>query len=436
MHAVRFAALVAVAAPLVAAAPRLAHAAECTPPRAMIILDKSSSMTGTIGAQTKWSIAKTALDHVATTFQSQIDLGLMVFPNPDACAPGEVDVDCAPNMRDAIVGTLGAAPPPSGNYTPMSQTLDAAGAVPSLNDASRARYVVLITDGWQWCYPYDASTRFDPVDSVAALQARGITTFVVGFGDSVDALTLNQMAVAAGTALPGCDPAGNTPGAPNPCYYQADNPSELDAALMQIGVQVTAEVCDGQDNDCDGQVDEGLTQACSSACGSGTETCENGAWVGCDAPAPSAEICDGMDNDCDGTVDPGCSCVAGQTRSCGEAQGGCVAGTQTCGTDGTWGDCAGAVGPSSEMCNGVDDDCDGQVDEVDGDTGMLCPAGQTCQGGQCVSTGDPGTPPANEDGGGDASGCGCRAGVETRSPSIGLIGLAIVGLVIIRRRGK
>ncbi len=53
---------------------------------------------------------------------------------------------------------------------------------------------------------------------------------------------------------------------------------------------IAVEVCDGKDNDCDGEVDEGVKNACGT-CG--------------DVPV---EVCDGADNDCDGEVDEGLAC--------------------------------------------------------------------------------------------------------------------------------
>jgi uncharacterized protein (TIGR03382 family) len=291
-------------------APHLAAADDsCTPARVMVVLDKSSSMqTGTIGGATKWNIAVDGLGQVLDAYDAKAEFGLMTFPRPNQCSPGGLDVTPRLSAKTAIMGALTTPPPTSGNYTPMAQTLEVAASEPSLQSTTGPRHVVLITDGWQYCDPYDPATRFDGTPAVQQLVAQGITTWIVGFGGEVDATALNRMAVAAGTARPGCDPASTDAAAPNNCYFQVDNSTELVTALTAIAGNISAEICDGLDNDCDGQVDEELTRGCSSACGSGVETCQAGTWAGCDAPAPTAETCDGNDNDCDGVVDQGDVC--------------------------------------------------------------------------------------------------------------------------------
>jgi hypothetical protein len=76
------------------------------------------------------------------------------------------------------------------------------------------------------------------------------------------------------------------------------------------------ETCNGLDDDCDGATDEELVQACDSSCGAGTQACAGGAWAVCDAPPPQAESCDVVDNDCNGQVDDGVAgCQVGIHRS-------------------------------------------------------------------------------------------------------------------------
>ncbi|MCC6810057.1 MAG: hypothetical protein IT381_21690 [Deltaproteobacteria bacterium] len=86
----------------------------------------------------------------------------------------------------------------------------------------------------------------------------------------------------------------------------------------------SAEVCDGKDNDCDGKKDEGadglaLVQPCGSGVGQcvGTQTCTAGAWGACSAPQPTTETCNGKDDNCDGTVDEGLLSSVDSCGTCG-----------------------------------------------------------------------------------------------------------------------
>jgi len=176
----------------------------------------------------------------------------------------------------------------------------------------------------------------------------------------------------------------------------------------------------------------GETETCGSdegQCVSGTKTCDIiGQWGVCENEiGPESEICDGFDNDCDSEVDEGCGCSEGETRNCGTTDvGQCEFGTQTCGADGLWGGCQGDIGPEAEVCDGLDNDCDGSLlddaemcggncdESADCGDSNFCNGVEICLNGTC----SPGTSPCVDgqscDEGNDQ--CYTSCGVDFVSP--------------------
>jgi hypothetical protein len=207
-----------------------------------------------------------------------------------------------------------------------------------------------------------------------------------------------------------------------------------------------AEICDGLDNDCNGKVDDGIdTTSDINHCGSclvacqfanGQPSCVNGkcslatcqsgyrdlnlqAGDGCEYKCPvfptRAETCNGVDDDCNGIIDDnpndvgqacdtscpaqaGCvatnTCAYARSTCTGRCCGVCTGGTTVCASGQKV--CTGGAGPRIETCNGVDDNCDGQIDEgfdtkTDplncGGCGIRCSltnAVAGCSNGQCT----------------------------------------------------
>ncbi|MBI2061723.1 MAG: carboxypeptidase regulatory-like domain-containing protein [Nitrospirae bacterium] len=159
-----------------------------------------------------------------------------------------------------------------------------------------------------------------------------------------------------------------------------------------------AEICDGLDNNCNGRVDENTggtlcATGRSGLCAGGTQQCRSGSLVCVQTLAQTSEVCgDGIDNDCNGRIDEVCQCSDGSSQSCysGAAStrnvGSCKAGTQTC-AGGIWGNCTGEVLPALETCDGKDNDCDAAVDNGLGAASCTSTQAGVCSAGtqQCTA---------------------------------------------------
>lgn len=201
-----------------------------------ISLDRSCSMkNGGGGGKSKWQISVEALNQMTTAFSGKIRWGLGLFPDitGDKCTQDASAFAVADNNESAIQGLLSAALKATDkNYpdgpcvTNIDTAMLQASQEPAFSDKTRKSYVLLITDGAQaGCNAAGGDAGTTKI--ITDLNTAGVSTFVVGFGNNVDAAQLNIFATAGG--VPNNDPA-----APNTKFYKANDQASLQAALAKI----------------------------------------------------------------------------------------------------------------------------------------------------------------------------------------------------------
>ncbi|MBF0107333.1 MAG: hypothetical protein HQM16_18635, partial [Deltaproteobacteria bacterium] len=161
----------------------------------------------------------------------------------------------------------------------------------------------------------------------------------------------------------------------------------IGATTETIPDRCNPEICDGIDNNGDGRIDENLTRPATCGVGecagnTGTETCTAGEWDNSTCEPLSGatnETCNGKDDNCNGEIDEGYVSVP---TSCGV--GACSASGDTSCVDGAVKDSCTPGDPADNdaTCDAVDDDCDGQTNED------YQPV-NTCGTGACITTSVP-----------------------------------------------
>ncbi|EYF00735.1 vWA domain-containing protein [Chondromyces apiculatus] len=215
--------------------------------------------------------------------------------------------------------------------------------------ACRSYAAILLTDGAESC---GGNAVQAASELLSGINGKPVPTYVIGFSVlPAEQTQLNQIAQAGGTQQ----------------AFFASSKSELADALAEIiGQNQRFEMCNDLDDDCDTLVDEDFPEkglVCTDgelgAClGVGTYVCKaDGTGTECvltdPGASPSPEVCNGIDDDCDGLIDED---DAGLPLDC-----------PTC-------------TPSPEICDGIDNDCDLSIDE-EPDVSQNQPTiyGQDCQ---------------------------------------------------------
>ena len=160
--------------------------------------------------------------------------------------------------------------------------------------------------------------------------------------------------------------------------------AQAQSRCLPMVIDDVMERCDAEDNDCDGLIDEGFEEL-GMPCEDGSMACIQQGTYACNLEGndlvcsvevlpPETERCNGQDDDCDGDVDEGFDDI-GQT--CEGGLGACgFSGIVECTPDGLATACsASAPQGTIERCNAQDDDCDGNVDESFNSLGTACSVG-------------------------------------------------------------
>ncbi|MFT5431601.1 MAG: hypothetical protein ACI9OJ_002298, partial [Myxococcota bacterium] len=353
-------------------------------------LDRSLSMATLHGVGvSRWDAVRSGLNARLAFYDNRVNAGVKLMSSTGAtnvCDDVSVLLDLDFHSSAELIQSSLSVEPIEGGLSPIARTLseiNAAYATPAVQDETGNKYVIMVVDGGETCEDDDAV-----VLQLAALRGQDVRTIFIAFDStwsSAQKDTMNTYALSGG--LPVLRIAAD-----EPVYLSAGtNTASFEAALDRALIMTISEACNGGDDDCDNDIDDNTPViSCNLDCNEGlggVQTCLGGSYASCSFSAFD-EICDGLDNNCDGDVDEDWPELG---LPCSEGLGACFStGVYQCnGTvTGNQVECnAPPVAGTTELCNGIDDDCDGVIDNgLQQPCSTLCGFGQaTCVNGAYVN---------------------------------------------------
>lgn len=371
-------------------------------PNIYISIDLSGSMGWSVGGstnppagQSRWDLARNGLNQTADMIWSDVRFGLGSYGG--SCSTNHIrniDEYTAQEIKNAYNNLRPSGSTPTLrsirdiiNNNRLRDPLDP-------HDADRVKALLLVTDGEPNCDSNEVNQIVSELEDLHDNQ--GILTFVVGFAHNTT--SLQRFAQAGGTGthylandanslanaikdvadlLVSCSFALTpAPEDPNKVWVKIDGQylDRGDYSVQGNTLEIDSAVCDQLRTDAADQINMEIEMGCGEECIPGEpsgllcdifyETC--GAPLPCDSCGP--EICDGLDNNCNGIIDDGCMDCGIEGASC-ESDTDCC-GAFVCGADNT---CGHSCYPAGVTCSSNSQCCSG-----------LCARGSGEEFGECI----------------------------------------------------